>query len=103
LLVPTAYTRRENPLAVPLEPVYGAQVSSQNAELVAGWCHGRVDRSGGGCVVYTADSAIPARVGDYIVLSPVNGRWFPMRRATFELAYQPIDPLPEKLRKGGGT
>jgi hypothetical protein len=90
VLVPTAYTRRVNPLAVPLEPVYAAQVTDQCAELVAGWCHGRVDRSGGRLLVYTADSAIPAHVGDYIVLSPVNGRWFPIKQAMFEGNYRPI-------------
>lgn len=87
---PSRFTRRDNPHQVPLEPVQAAQITDQNAALVAGWCYGRVDRSGGGCVVYTADSTVPARVGDYIVLSPVTGKWFPVRRVTFELSYRPI-------------
>lgn len=87
---PTLFTRRDNPLAVPLEPIQAAQVTGQNAEQIAGWCHGRVDRSGGGLLVYTADSVVAAREGDYIVLSPVNGRFFPMKRTTFELTYERI-------------
>lgn len=88
MLVPAVYERRDNPLDIPLEPVQAAQVKDQNAELVAGWCRGRVDRSGGGLLVFTPDSTVPARAGDYIVCRPVDGRFYPIKRTTFELAYR---------------
>lgn len=91
MFTPGRWTRRDNPHQVPLEPVQAARVEDRTAELVAGWCHGRVDRSAGGCVVYTADSTVPARVGDHIVLSPVTGKWFPVKRTTFELTYRRVE------------
>lgn len=91
MFTPRRFTRRDNPHQVPLEPVQAAQVQDRNAEQIAGWCSGRVDRSGGRLVLYTADSTVAARVGDYIVLSPVTGKWFPVKRTTFETTYRPID------------
>lgn len=84
MLVPGRYIRRGGGS----ERVEAAQVTDQAAELVAGWCSGRVDRSGGGVLLFTPDSVIAARVGDYIVRRP-DGRCFPVKRATFELAYTP--------------
>ena len=71
------------------------RLTPDDAERVAAWCGGRLERDGAVLWLQLGTSRIPARLGDWIAreVAPASVEpygWYPIKSEFFDWAYEPV-------------